>query len=106
MADLLLDPSTLKTLADRQTDAAKDAEAAANALNGTGGNCWLTHGVISGFAGHRDGGPTEKEPGANDETEAGGARPKSTAVLHFSCHLHRLPKRYELQNAETVFVGS
>jgi hypothetical protein len=48
MADLLLNPSTLKTLADNQTDAAKDAEAAANALNGTGGNCWLTHGVISG----------------------------------------------------------
>ena len=48
MADLLLSPGTLKTLADRQTEAAKDAEAGAGALNGTGGNCWLTHGVISG----------------------------------------------------------
>ena len=48
MADLLLNPGTLKTLADRQTDAAKDADAGAGALGGTGSNCWLTHGVISG----------------------------------------------------------
>jgi hypothetical protein len=48
MADLLLNPTILKSLADKQTAAAADAEAAAGALNGTGGNCWLTHGVISG----------------------------------------------------------
>jgi hypothetical protein len=48
MADLLLDPSTLETLATNQEAAAKDAQAGADALNGTGGNCWLTHGVISG----------------------------------------------------------
>jgi hypothetical protein len=48
MADLLLSPATLETLATRQEAAQKDAQAAADALNGTGGNCWLTHGVISG----------------------------------------------------------
>jgi len=48
MADLLLYPSILETLAKNQDSAANDAEAAANALNGTGSNCWLTHGVISG----------------------------------------------------------
>lgn len=48
MADLLLSPSTLETLAKGQEAAAKDAQAAAEALNGTGSNCWLTHGVISG----------------------------------------------------------
>lgn len=48
MADLLLDPSKLETLATNQESAAKDAETAANDLNGTGGDCWLNHGVISG----------------------------------------------------------
>ncbi|BAX95039.1 ESX-1 secretion-associated protein [Mycobacterium shigaense] len=48
MADLLLNPSILTTLANSQDSAAKDAEDAANALNGTASNCWLNHGVISG----------------------------------------------------------
>jgi hypothetical protein len=48
MADLLLSPATLETLATRQEAAQKDAQAAADALSGTGSNCWLTHGVISG----------------------------------------------------------
>jgi hypothetical protein len=48
MADLLLDPSKLETLAQRQEAAAKDAEAAAGDLNGTGSSCWVSHGVISG----------------------------------------------------------
>jgi hypothetical protein len=48
MADLLLDPSKLDTLATNQEAAAKDADSAAGDLNGTGGNCWLTHGVMSG----------------------------------------------------------
>jgi hypothetical protein len=48
MADLLLSPATPETLATRQEAAQKDAQAAADALNGTGRNCWLTHGVISG----------------------------------------------------------
>jgi Excreted virulence factor EspC, type VII ESX diderm len=45
---LLVDPSKLETLAKAQESAKKDAESAANDLNGTGGNCWLNHGVISG----------------------------------------------------------
>ncbi|OBG75005.1 hypothetical protein A5714_06820 [Mycobacterium sp. E2462] len=41
-------PSILETLARNQTDAAKDAQAAADAVSGTGSDCWVTHGVISG----------------------------------------------------------
>jgi uncharacterized protein YukE len=48
MADLLVSPTTLETLAKNQTDAAKDAQAAADALSGTGSDCWVSHGVISG----------------------------------------------------------
>jgi ESX secretion-associated protein EspC/F len=48
MADLLLYPDILKTLSDRQIAASDYAVQGANALNGTGSNCWLTHGVISG----------------------------------------------------------
>lgn len=48
MADLLLDPSKLEALARYQEAAAKDAEAAAGDLNGTGSSCWVSHGVISG----------------------------------------------------------
>jgi hypothetical protein len=48
MADLLVSPTILETLAKNQEAAQKDAQAAADALNGTGSNCWLTHGVISG----------------------------------------------------------
>ena len=48
MADLLVSPTILETLAKNQTDAAKDAQAAADALSGTGSDCWVSHGVISG----------------------------------------------------------
>jgi hypothetical protein len=48
MADLLISPSILTKLADSQDAAAKDAQAAADALNGTGTDCWISHGVISG----------------------------------------------------------
>lgn len=48
MADLLISPAILETLAQNQTDAAKDAQAAADALSGTGSDCWISHGVISG----------------------------------------------------------
>jgi ESX secretion-associated protein EspC/F len=48
MADLILSPSILKTLSDKQIAASDYAVQGANALNGTGSNCWLTHGVISG----------------------------------------------------------
>lgn len=48
MADLLISPTVLETLAKNQTDAAKDAQAAANGLSGTGSDCWVSHGVISG----------------------------------------------------------
>jgi Excreted virulence factor EspC, type VII ESX diderm len=48
MADVLVSPTDLKTLADNQDAAAKDAQAAADALSGTGSDCWISHGVISG----------------------------------------------------------
>jgi hypothetical protein len=48
MADLLVSPAILEMLAGRQTDAAKDAQAAADALSGLGSDCWVSHGVISG----------------------------------------------------------
>jgi hypothetical protein len=48
MADLLISPRILETLAKNQTDAAKYAQAAADALDGTGSDCWVSHGVISG----------------------------------------------------------
>lgn len=48
MADLLISPSILETLAKNHEAAQKDAQAGADALNGTGMNCWLNHGMISG----------------------------------------------------------
>jgi hypothetical protein len=48
MADLLVSPRILETLAKNQADAAKYAQAAADALSGTGSDCWVSHGVISG----------------------------------------------------------
>jgi hypothetical protein len=48
MANLLVSPAILETLATKQEAAQKDAQAGADALNGTGSNCWLNHGVISG----------------------------------------------------------
>jgi hypothetical protein len=48
MADLLVSPIILETLASSQDAAAKDAQAAADALSGTGSDCWVSHGVISG----------------------------------------------------------
>jgi hypothetical protein len=48
MADLLLSRTILETLAKNQEGAAKDAKAAADDLNGTGSDCWISHGVISG----------------------------------------------------------
>jgi hypothetical protein len=46
--NLLVSPAILETLATKQEAAQKDAQAGADALNGTGSNCWLNHGVISG----------------------------------------------------------
>ena len=48
MADLLIDPAKLETLAKNHEDAADVAKSAANDLAGTGNDCWITHGVISG----------------------------------------------------------
>ena|SRR5271156_3275956 len=48
MADLLVSPTTLTTLADKQDAAATHAQAAADAMSGTGSDCWVSHGVISG----------------------------------------------------------
>lgn len=46
--NMTVTPATLETLAKNQEAAAKDAQAGAEAMNGTGSNCWLNHGVISG----------------------------------------------------------
>jgi ESX secretion-associated protein EspC/F len=48
MADLLVSPAILESLAKNQADAAKDAQEAADALSGAGMDTWLNHGVISG----------------------------------------------------------
>jgi hypothetical protein len=48
MADVLVTPSTLETLAKNQEAAVKDAQQAAEAMNGVGTDCWVSHGVISG----------------------------------------------------------
>jgi hypothetical protein len=48
MANVLVTPATLETLAKNQEAAVKDAQAAADAMNGTGTDCWVSHGVISG----------------------------------------------------------
>jgi hypothetical protein len=48
MADLLVTPTTLETLAKNQTDNAKNAQDAAGAMSGLGSDCWVSHGVISG----------------------------------------------------------
>lgn len=48
MTVLYVSPATLETLAKNQTDAAGYAQAGADALSGTGKDCWISHGVISG----------------------------------------------------------
>jgi hypothetical protein len=48
MADLLIDPAKLETLAKNHEDASNAAKSAADDLSGTGSDCWITHGVISG----------------------------------------------------------
>lgn len=48
MTVLFVSPTTLETLARNQTDAAGYAQAGADALSGTGKDCWISHGVISG----------------------------------------------------------
>lgn len=48
MADVTVTPATLETLAKNQETAAKTAQTAADDLNGTGSDCWISHGVISG----------------------------------------------------------
>lgn len=48
MTDVTVSPTTLETLAKNQESAAKDATAAAGDVDGTGSNCWLNHGVMSG----------------------------------------------------------
>ncbi|MHA7652237.1 type VII secretion target [Mycobacterium sp. ML4] len=48
MTELTVSPTILATLARNQTDAAAYAQAGADALSGTGKDCWVSHGVISG----------------------------------------------------------
>lgn len=48
MTELNLSPTILRTLANSQTTAAPYAQAGADALNGLGSDCWISHGVISG----------------------------------------------------------
>jgi ESX secretion-associated protein EspC/F len=48
MARLVISSTILETLAKNQETAAKDAQAAAGDLDGTGSDCWISHGVISG----------------------------------------------------------
>jgi hypothetical protein len=50
MADLLLNPAILTTLANNQEAAAKNAEAAANDLNGIAVDCQVSHGAVPGCA--------------------------------------------------------
>lgn len=46
--NLYVNPTILETLATKQDEAGKWATQGADALSGTGSDCWVTHGVISG----------------------------------------------------------
>lgn len=92
MADLLVSPAILETLATKQEAAQKDAQAGADALNGTGSNCWLTHGVISGCS---DGGFSTIEGVRKKAGEALG-----NASLLLAAKLRTAKKAYEGVDSE------
>jgi Excreted virulence factor EspC, type VII ESX diderm len=87
MADLLISPRILETLAKAQIDAAEYAGAGAGALSGIGTDCWVTHGVISG--------PSDGGFGTVEDIRKAAGTALADASIRFAAKLRAAKQAYE-----------